>query len=318
MGFLGEIGGAIIGGFLGEEQADDRNEMAIRFRNEDYARQKEFAQNGILWRTQDAKRAGIHPVFALQGGGAAYASSPIAVNDDTVDYMRMGQDLGRAVDSVSTPEARRARQLSEDEIASRITRNNAEADMFRSITVKNYGAGVGPGMPSQVLDPNITAVGGTSALVGDASGQISVQPSSTTSYALGDPSVAAASDVMWKQYSVRLGDGKVDRWWLPNANSVSEALEAVSESLPLQWMVLKENMKRNPYFAEENAHLVPFIDELKAGADFAHGVQRFGGDFVERVKRDWSWLPRLYDTFKKGYSYRESSGRDRGVNWRAR
>lgn len=55
--------------------------------------QREFAQNGIQWRVADAKAAGIHPLYALGGGGASF--SPVQ-SVGGLDLTGMGQDLGRA------------------------------------------------------------------------------------------------------------------------------------------------------------------------------------------------------------------------------
>lgn len=48
---------------------------------EEYERQKEFAQNSVSWRVQDAKKAGLHPLYALNASAASY-SPQAAVGDD--------------------------------------------------------------------------------------------------------------------------------------------------------------------------------------------------------------------------------------------
>lgn len=40
--------------------------------NQQLASQKEFAQNSIQWRVADAKKSGIHPLFALGANGSSY------------------------------------------------------------------------------------------------------------------------------------------------------------------------------------------------------------------------------------------------------
>lgn len=42
------------------------------------ALQKDFAMNGIQWKVDDARNAGLHPLFAL-GGGSSFSPSPISV-----------------------------------------------------------------------------------------------------------------------------------------------------------------------------------------------------------------------------------------------
>ncbi len=58
------ISGAIIaGGALLGGAADRHGQRSQSGRN--YEQQKEFAQNQIQWRTQDAQAAGVHPLFAM-------------------------------------------------------------------------------------------------------------------------------------------------------------------------------------------------------------------------------------------------------------
>lgn len=51
-------------------------QQAVDTSGQDYERQKEFAQNAIQWRVADAKKAGLHPLYALSGGGASYSPQP--------------------------------------------------------------------------------------------------------------------------------------------------------------------------------------------------------------------------------------------------
>lgn len=66
-GSLITAGGSLLGGALGSSSAS-------KAANKDYRRQKEFAKNSIRWKVEDAKRAGLHPLFAL-GGGASFSPS---------------------------------------------------------------------------------------------------------------------------------------------------------------------------------------------------------------------------------------------------
>lgn len=71
-----------------------------------YSRQKEFAQNSIQWRVDDAKKAGIHPLYALGGNGNSFQPSGYYGNDSDalsgfgqslynagVDYSNSQQDI---------------------------------------------------------------------------------------------------------------------------------------------------------------------------------------------------------------------------------
>lgn len=57
--------------------------------------QKQFAKNGIQWKVEDAKKAGIHPLYAL--GAQTHSYTPQAVGD--MGLSQAGQDISRAIDA---------------------------------------------------------------------------------------------------------------------------------------------------------------------------------------------------------------------------
>lgn len=97
-----------------------RYQEAVRSRNEQL--QYEFAKNGIRWRVEDAKAAGINPIVALGGGGTSF--SPISVGSTAPpDAPRssgvgealqgMGQNVSRAVQATQTLNDRFTTQMQE-------------------------------------------------------------------------------------------------------------------------------------------------------------------------------------------------------------
>lgn len=60
--------------------------------------QKEFAQNGIQWRVEDAKKAGLHPLYAIGASGATY--TPVSQDSSAMGnaVADAGAYLGKAVD----------------------------------------------------------------------------------------------------------------------------------------------------------------------------------------------------------------------------
>ena len=64
-------------------------------KRKEYERQKEFAQNGIQWRVADAKKAGLHPLYALGASTAQYSPQAI-VSSGLGDF---GQNIGSAVEA---------------------------------------------------------------------------------------------------------------------------------------------------------------------------------------------------------------------------
>lgn len=60
--------------------------------------QKQFAQNSIQWKVADAKKAGIHPLYALGAQTHSFAPVQTGLSDS---LGQAGQSLGRAVDAYS-------------------------------------------------------------------------------------------------------------------------------------------------------------------------------------------------------------------------
>lgn len=106
---LGNIigaGASLLGGLLGKSSAEANRESQERMAAQNIALQKEFAQSGIQWKVQDAEKAGINPLYAL--GASTSSFSPVSVGGGPDMSMsnavgRMGQDIGRAIDSTATP-----------------------------------------------------------------------------------------------------------------------------------------------------------------------------------------------------------------------
>lgn len=97
--------GSLLGGLIGKGSSDDAREAAEAHSARQEALQREFAQNSIRWRVEDAKRAGIHPLAALGGAGASYSPSTFMSGGDNsmaTAVARSSQDIGRAVDATRT------------------------------------------------------------------------------------------------------------------------------------------------------------------------------------------------------------------------
>lgn len=64
--------------------------------------QKDFAQQGIQWKVNDAKAAGIHPLFAL--GANTHSFAPVNAGDTSggAGIAAAGQDISRAINAVSS------------------------------------------------------------------------------------------------------------------------------------------------------------------------------------------------------------------------
>lgn len=79
------LAGQLFGSLLNQELQDEgpsyqsQVDNANAQQDKNIALQREFAQMGVRWRVEDAKAAGLHPMYALTGGGAAFSPNPIVM-----------------------------------------------------------------------------------------------------------------------------------------------------------------------------------------------------------------------------------------------
>lgn len=108
MGFFDDFGGALIGGASSLIGGAVKAITGKQSGDREYERQKEFAQNGLRWKVEDAKAAGIHPIFAVGANTATY--SPQAAVGSDFGLSDFGQNIGRAIEAKQTHEERMAGQ----------------------------------------------------------------------------------------------------------------------------------------------------------------------------------------------------------------
>lgn len=113
-GLAAAVGGNIIGGLLGQSASKKASEANERIAGRNEAMQREFAQQGIRWKVEDAKAAGIHPLAAL--GAQTHSANPVAIAEQPDMSManaaqNMGQDISRAIQAKSTEDERTLAKL---------------------------------------------------------------------------------------------------------------------------------------------------------------------------------------------------------------
>lgn len=200
MGFplaaLAPIVGGALDAFTGRERQEDAIAHAERQEARSEALQREFAQHGIRWRVEDARSAGIHPVYAMSGGGAAYAPSAVTVGDarpsDT--FRGMGQDLSRAITAQETAEQRSIRMAVLEGHRASAERDLAQAQYYRTLANNAGRADVPPAFPSDVV---VGAYGGAEARPVRGSGHIEQHPLYADAVKL-EPDVMASRSVMFE------------------------------------------------------------------------------------------------------------------------
>lgn len=140
LGNLISAGANLLGGILGNNAEEENAKRNIRM-------QKEFAQQGIRWKVEDAKAAGVHPLYAL--GANTHSFAPVSVGGSSLaqGLSAAGQDIGRAVHATST-EAERSTAFTKASQELQLQRMGLENELLASQIAKVRQAGSVPAMPS--------------------------------------------------------------------------------------------------------------------------------------------------------------------------
>lgn len=157
------IGGDLIGTMVGQGEARSQRHEDRMAQSRNIAMQKEFAQNSIRWKMEDAKRAGISPLAALGATGTSF--SPIAVGSDnqgpsTGDFIaRTGQNISRAISSTSTAEERMLQKLqlatAQADLDGKVIENQFKASQLKNLQGTPSFPGSDNMMPGQGNSPVI-------------------------------------------------------------------------------------------------------------------------------------------------------------------
>lgn len=149
LGSLISAGASLLGGVLGSKKQKSADEANVEL-------QREFAQNGIRWKVEDAKAAGVSPLYALGAptttGFASYTSP------DQSHWSAAGNSIQRAIESKQTNSER----LQERLLNAQIDGQEIENATKRSHLALTTGAmkqpplpastsGVGDTLPAQVV-----------------------------------------------------------------------------------------------------------------------------------------------------------------------
>lgn len=199
--------GSVLGGVL---DARSQREAA----QDNAAAQREFAQHGVRWKVEDAKAAGIHPLYAM--GAQTHAFTPSYVGGDSGKYLaQAGQDISRAVAAGSTVgERQQQQQLRSLEIERMGLENEKLRAEIGRLSNPSLGQ-VGPAFPSAVSYP-VNA--GSAPPPVDL---VSFQPAEVQIARGGDPSHSAGpAGPGFTQYDF----GPLGQWSLPS-DKASQALE---------------------------------------------------------------------------------------------
>lgn len=279
--FVGDL--LDFGGKLYEGSKNRSHDKEMWERNA--ALQKEFAQTGIRWKVDDAKAAGIHPLYAL--GAQTHSFQPIASFQDNVldggEFGRMGQNLARAAAAGRTKDERYGSELE----ALALERAQLENELLRVRIAVTRSPQVGPAVPDIPV---------SKSALGSIPGQgdlVEVERSKIPTVTPGQPHVQAGPvpDNMWQ---------RTERGFtmLPSKESAISGMEIENPST-WEWMFRNRLAPASGYGG--TAPPDSFLPEGAIGWQYL----RFSSEWVPVFSKDQS----LWDRWRAGTYVRRGQRR---------
>lgn len=142
-------GANIIGGLFGMNSQEDANEAMKNNVSAQMQMQEQFAKNGIKWKVQDAKNAGIHPLYALGASTPTY--TPVSLTQDASNPMgnaiaAAGQDLSRAIHSTRS-QSERTEAVASTQAALQLKNMDLQNELLSAQIAKLRTTTQSPAMP---------------------------------------------------------------------------------------------------------------------------------------------------------------------------
>lgn len=123
-------GSSVLGGYMSNMYSKKAAKRAYRY-------QRKLLSNQIQWKVADAKKAGIHPLYALGAQSASY-SSPIDGGPNPGEgIMQAGQAIGGAVSRIGGRGERKEQALRNQLLAAQIGETDARTQAIQSETARN-------------------------------------------------------------------------------------------------------------------------------------------------------------------------------------
>ncbi|AZL83001.1 DNA pilot protein [Apis mellifera associated microvirus 42] len=264
LGALISAGSSILGGILGNKAAKSAATQQAKL-------QKQFAQNGIQWKVEDAKKAGVHPLYALGANTIAY--SPQSVGDSLGPAIASaGQDIGRAIDSGRTTGERLTARLGALQIQRAELENAKLASEIR--LMQQPGTAPAPVTENAIID------GQANSTITAKEVQTVINPENPAAEPVGRP------DIMFTR--VQLAPGR----WGYAVNPSTETAEAM-ESNPLGQLQFMVRNGLAPFFTQDQNKAPP-------QSWLPPGYNQWKFDFGDGVWKPTLRIPRNYNIRSKG------------------
>lgn len=230
---VGSLAGAFFDRREDRHAAHDARVFASEQSAQSLAAQREFAQHGIRWRVEDAKAAGLHPLYATGAMGASYTPGTVVGGGGSGSnrFQQAGQDISRAVQAQQTPEERALHAATLKTMEAAAARDFAQASYWTSEAArKGQSAGVAAAFPVRDASRGLEAV--------DID-KVQAAPDQMISPRAGQPDITAGRGHSgWREYNL----GAFRMLAPVNEEGWSEGLESMPISMWPQF--LKRNMEQ--------------------------------------------------------------------------
>lgn len=243
--------------------------------------QKEFAQNSIQWKVEDAKKAGIHPAIAL--GAQGYSASPSYVAPDVSSgFNGAFKHFGTALDSFIEDKSEERKLSLESQ------RLSNEAQKLEIEKMKNGGNN---GLSS--LNPNsyvpVAQVGGVSTddTTSNSSGNNSIY--GVNNEVLNDVTIDKNMD---GTFSINYGKDRQDlytesflekvSWWFRNVFSVND--KDIQRDI--------SNIRKTNKLSDDMV-VVPLPYRTGSGRRFKIMPKKEARDYMKKINAPWQQVKAL-------------------------
>lgn len=203
-GGLGFLGGPLVGAAGSIAGGLISNLFNRRQQNQAENFQRELAQHGVSWRVQDAKNAGIHPLFAL--GAQIPQVNPMVLGDSLGPSLaQAGQMIGNSMANQLSTEQKAMEFAQYQAAISQADRNFAEAGYFNSLTAKNQQSMMGEAPNPLGIHHENPMAGQKPAVPGGSEGLVNIKAVDQPTMKAGRPGIQ--SGVYEGHQIVRLAPG---------------------------------------------------------------------------------------------------------------
>lgn len=155
---VGQIIGGIASGIGSMINGAENRNFQREMNDKNAALQREFAQNSIQWKVNDAKKAGIHPLAAL--GASTYSASPSFVSGGNSGVGDAVSSMGQAIgDAVSSKEAAKEEAKQDKLFDLEVKQKELENAKLASEIAQNFNSSFSSLAPDRSISTGISSLG---------------------------------------------------------------------------------------------------------------------------------------------------------------